>query len=70
MRAPNLFSRRGSALIMVLWCLLLLGMAVFGVVESFLAAGFAAAGVELKTPFPRVTYDESMRRFGSNWLSL
>jgi len=27
------FFRRGSALIMVLWCLLLLGMAVFGVVE-------------------------------------
>src|ERR1700692_2156990 len=27
------FSRRGSALILVLWCLLLLGMAVFGVVE-------------------------------------
>jgi general secretion pathway protein K len=26
-------SRRGSALILVLWCLLLLGMAVFGVVE-------------------------------------
>jgi general secretion pathway protein K len=26
-------ARRGSALIMVLWCLLLLGMAVFGVVE-------------------------------------
>jgi len=39
---------------------------VFGVVESFLAAGFAAAGVELKTPFPRVTYDESMRRFGND----
>ena len=33
MRAPSSFSRRGSALILVLWCLLLLGMAVFGVVE-------------------------------------
>ena len=33
MRAHPLFSRRGSALILVLWCLLLLGMAVFGVVE-------------------------------------
>src|SRR5471032_1949748 len=33
MRAHCLFFRRGSALILVLWCLLLLGMAVFGVVE-------------------------------------
>ncbi len=33
MRPHRLFSRRGSALILVFWCLLLLGMAVFGVVE-------------------------------------
>src|SRR5258708_17663252 len=33
MRPPHLSSRHGSALILVLWCLLLLGMAVFGVVE-------------------------------------
>src|SRR5215469_5246327 len=39
---------------------------VFAVVEKFLAAGFAAAGVELPTPFPKITYDESMRRFGSD----
>jgi aspartyl-tRNA synthetase len=39
---------------------------VFAVVEQFLAAGFAAAGVMLTTPFPRITYDESMRRFGSD----
>ena len=39
---------------------------VFGVVEQFLAASFAAAGVTLPTPFPRITYDESMRRFGSD----
>jgi aspartyl-tRNA synthetase len=39
---------------------------VFGVVEQFLAASFAAAGVTLPTPFPRVTYDDSMRRFGSD----
>ncbi len=37
---------------------------VFGVVEKFLAAGFAAAGVTLPVPFPRITYDESMRQFG------
>ena len=39
---------------------------VFAVVEQFLAAGFAAAGVTLPTPFPRITYDDSMRQFGSD----
>jgi len=39
---------------------------VFAVVEQFLAAAFAAAGVTLPTPFPRITYDDSMRRFGSD----
>jgi aspartyl-tRNA synthetase len=39
---------------------------VFGVVEQFLSAGFAAAGVTLSTPFPRITYDDSMRQFGSD----
>ena len=39
---------------------------VFGVVEQFLAAAFAAAGVTLPTPFPRITYDESMSQFGSD----
>ena len=39
---------------------------VFGVVEKFLTAGFAAAGVELPLPFPRLTYDESMRQYGSD----
>ena len=39
---------------------------VFGVVEQFLAAGFAAAGVTLPTPFPRITYDDSMRQFGTD----
>jgi len=37
---------------------------VFAVVEQFLSAGFAAAGVTLATPFPRITYDESMRQYG------
>ena len=40
--------------------------AVFAVVERFMAAAFAAAGVSLPTPFPIITYDESMRRFGSD----
>src|SRR6202789_3821240 len=39
---------------------------VFVVVEHFLKAAFAAAGVDLPTPFPKITYDESMRRFGSD----
>jgi aspartyl-tRNA synthetase len=39
---------------------------VFDAVEKFLSAGFAAAGVTLPTPFPRISYDESMRRFGSD----
>ena len=39
---------------------------VFRVVESFLSAAFAAAGIALTTPFPQITYDESMRRFGSD----
>ena len=37
---------------------------VFAVVEQFLSAGFAAAGVTLPTPFPRISYDESMRQYG------
>jgi len=39
---------------------------VFAVVENFLAAGFAAAGVALPKPFPRITYDDSMRQYGSD----
>ena len=39
---------------------------VFAVVEKFLSAGFAAAGVTLSTPFPKVTYDDAMRQFGSD----
>ena len=39
---------------------------VFAVAEQFMAAAFAAAGITLPTPFPRITYDESMRRFGSD----
>jgi len=39
---------------------------IFGVVEKFLSAGFAAAGVTLPTPFPRLTYDDAMRQYGSD----
>ncbi len=39
---------------------------VFAVVEKFMAAAFAAAGVALPAPFPRTTYDEAMRQFGTD----
>ncbi|HEY2857458.1 MAG TPA: aspartate--tRNA ligase [Terracidiphilus sp.] len=39
---------------------------VFAVVEKFLVAAFGAAGVSLPAPFPKITYDESLRRFGSD----
>ncbi len=39
---------------------------VFRVVEGFLAAAFEATGITLPTPFPQITYDESVRRFGSD----
>jgi aspartyl-tRNA synthetase len=37
---------------------------VFEVVEGFLVAAFKVAGHELKTPFPRMTYDEAIRQYG------
>jgi aspartyl-tRNA synthetase len=37
---------------------------VFAVVEGFMAAAFAAVGVALPTPFPRITYDEAMKQYG------
>jgi aspartyl-tRNA synthetase len=39
---------------------------VFAVVEKFCAAAWAAAGIMLPTPFPRITYDESMRQYGTD----
>ena len=39
---------------------------VFEVVEGFLSAAFAAGGVKIATPFPRMTYDEAMSRYGSD----
>ena len=39
---------------------------VFGVVEQFMKADFAAAGVDLPIPFPRISYDESMRQYGTD----
>jgi aspartyl-tRNA synthetase len=37
---------------------------VFEVVEGFLQAAFQAAGLQLKAPFPRMTYDEAIRQYG------
>ncbi|MFI5089030.1 MAG: aspartate--tRNA ligase [Terriglobales bacterium] len=39
---------------------------VFEVVEGFLAAAFKAAEIEIKTPFPRMTYDQAIRLYGSD----
>ena len=37
---------------------------VFEVVEAFLIAGFREGGVELKPPFPRMKYDDAVRKYG------
>jgi aspartyl-tRNA synthetase len=37
---------------------------VWQVVEGFLTAAFAAAGFSIKAPFPRMDYDEAIRRYG------
>jgi aspartyl-tRNA synthetase len=39
---------------------------VFEVVEGFLTAAFHEAGIELKTPFPRMKYDDAIRKYGSD----
>jgi aspartyl-tRNA synthetase len=39
---------------------------VWEVVEGFLTAAFKAARHEIKPPFPRMSYDEAMRRYGSD----
>jgi aspartyl-tRNA synthetase len=37
---------------------------VFEVVEGFLTAAWEAAGAKLQAPFPRITYDDAMRKYG------
>ena len=39
---------------------------VFAVIEQCMKAGFAAAGVDLPIPFPRISYDDSMRQYGTD----
>jgi aspartyl-tRNA synthetase len=37
---------------------------VWEIVEGFLTAAFAACGYQIKTPFPRMDYDEAIRLYG------
>src|SRR6185503_11430374 len=37
---------------------------VYEVVESFLKAAFKAAGIDLPTPFVRMSYDQAIRQYG------
>ena len=39
---------------------------IFRVAEGFLKAAFATAGVTISAPFVRMTYDEAIRRYGSD----
>ena len=39
---------------------------VWEIVEGFLTAAFEAAGHQIKTPFPRMSYDEAMRLYGND----
>jgi aspartyl-tRNA synthetase len=39
---------------------------VWETVEGFLTAAFKVAGHEIKTPFPRMSYDEAIRLYGSD----
>ncbi|HXZ28837.1 MAG TPA: aspartate--tRNA ligase, partial [Terriglobales bacterium] len=39
---------------------------VFEVVEGFLSAAWKAAGIELQPPFPRMSYDQAIRQYGSD----
>jgi aspartyl-tRNA synthetase len=37
---------------------------IFRVVEGFLSASFKAVGIDLPTPFPQISYDDAMRKYG------
>ncbi len=37
---------------------------VFAVVEGFLTAAWTTIGVDLQTPFPRMSYDDAIRKYG------
>jgi aspartyl-tRNA synthetase len=39
---------------------------VWAVVEGFLTAAFKAAGHDIRAPFPRMSYDDAVRRYGND----
>jgi aspartyl-tRNA synthetase len=39
---------------------------VIGIVEPLLQAMFASAGIEIQIPFPQISYEDAMDRFGSD----
>ena len=39
---------------------------VFGIVEGVTREMFAAAGMDIQTPFPRVSYDDAINKYGSD----
>src|SRR5205807_2377052 len=39
---------------------------IYGIVEGAIKAMFAVAGHDVATPFPRITYDEAMLKYGSD----
>ncbi len=39
---------------------------ILGLTENVMVHAFAAAGITVTAPFPRIAYDEAMRRFGSD----
>jgi aspartyl-tRNA synthetase len=39
---------------------------VYGIVEGAIVAMFAAAGVAVETPFPRISYDDAALKYGSD----
>ena len=39
---------------------------IFGIVEPLMAKIFAVAGTKIQTPFPRLTYEEAMNRYGTD----
>ena len=39
---------------------------VWAVVEGFLTVAFKSAGHEIKAPFPRMSYDDAIRRYGND----
>jgi len=39
---------------------------ILNLIEELMKAGFAAVGKSIKTPFPRLSYDEAIKRYGTD----